>query len=376
MVGPNLQVTQGANSPLPPQRSGKSSKALKVFGALAGIGATALLVLGALGIAGGASLGLLVSGAVVLGVLAIVMVAAVVKGVVDKKKAAALLEKAQAERREQERLLAETQQDPEVPEDVENPGELEQMIAGEYGVNIQDLLEAQKKRSQQGADSTGPEPILIFPGLQGAANRAQEGFNECDLEKLPEFSWEDNGLSEPKTGELTDYYRYFLQANKNLQAFLGCDEDGKPYYPDTPEGKAEFLKLARKQLYAAALVTTTALKELPQWLNSGPGTESYLDILSNSNGHFQYTFFSLPDTYLFVRHLHSKCSQTLTEEEQINAESRFYRGEHDERHFREMFNDFCTTARECIGRDPEVAKNDREKELFSNSEEDRGPLLG
>ncbi|WP_415926569.1 hypothetical protein [Chlamydia vaughanii] len=328
-----MRVSRGGSLP-PPQRPETPSKVIKIASVISGIIAISLIIVGALGLAGGASIGLLAAGGVALGLAVVVIISSVVKGIRDKKK-------------------PQFQPRDEVP--------------------LPDFEEEEKIEHQEDYPPlTLEDNERMFKATNSAVNKAKQSLINHGLSNLPLFTWSDTGLTPPKASTLSDSFIFSKVQKHKIYDALGEDSKGYLHYPATPEAMEEFLNLATSLMEASALVADETFTELQDYVSSTPGIRSYFSVLANPMLHFTMTFFCLSENYLFIRFLYENCSEELTDEEKKEAEAQFYTPGTPQHYFRDLYNNFCRRAQLYLGDTSRAGRPDG-KELFSYSQQDLGP---
>ncbi|WP_348664115.1 hypothetical protein [Chlamydia vaughanii] len=332
----------------------KPSKTLKISFAIAAIVAIATMLLGAFGVFGSASLGLLISGAVVLVLLSAVIIALAVKNICIQKK-------------------------PEVkPEELPLPTEKKEISVEMEDIQpklepvllpIPEIIPEEEKAAPPSYATRPPFSEETRQAHKRVINeiRGDDGWGM----RLPEYDWKRMGLIAPSISMFSDRHAFFRIKVQSLVDFLGKDSKKKLHYPK-PEAITEYLKLAQAVVEAASVVAHDSITDVSSWINRLPNTGTNFAILSHPRLHFQQTFYILPDHYYFLRFLHEECSENLDEDTKRHAEAQFYTPGTPQNYFRCLYNDFCLHARWCLG-DPNQAESIKERELFQYSKMDNGP---
>ncbi|WP_348664110.1 hypothetical protein [Chlamydia vaughanii] len=203
--------------------------------------------------------------------------------------------------------------------------------------------------------------------------RAAETLRAYGSENLPEFDWNAHGLIAPLSQSLSDFHAFFLVLWREAQELLGESPQGRPYYPRTSEIREKFLKLATAAIEVATAGSEQSLLDIPLWIDSSTGLDSELAVLSSPQLCFERTFQLLPESYCFVRFLHNRCEENLSNEDKDSAEARFYTEGTPEYRLRVIYNAFCKRARWHLAdiNEREINPILQKRLVFSNEDHDR-----
>ncbi|WP_348664111.1 hypothetical protein [Chlamydia vaughanii] len=347
-----------------PECSGKiSHKLLKICGAALLAASIIFITIGALCISGSASLWLFIPGGI-FGALSLVIFAEFIIAMCCARMAA-----------EEYIPLPPEEKAPSIPQ-----ADLTAVVAKE------DISEPEPQQPATVATITAPEVVASIdysdiPPLSRATKiaytRSKKALQAYDIQRLPQFSWDNYCLISPQSPKFTDMYVFASELMRRWR--LSVNEfRGRSYYPVQlrhPSGDKEqwrAFSLFIRAIEAAAVVSERTLLETPFFIGKEPQLNSVADVLSSPGLFIDKTFFMLPRAYYTIRFLHENSLEPLSDEEKSEAVAQFYTPGTPQHYFRTLYNDFCSRARWYL-RDLNIEEDSTYQDRLIYSQEDVHP---
>ncbi|AFS22799.1 putative membrane protein [Chlamydia psittaci VS225] len=286
------------------------SKSLKISLAVLAVAIPIILmVVGGLGLAGSAGLGLLIFGGIVLAVMGLVAATAFIRS---------------------KQFIP---------------------VSGESGMGLQ------------------PCPELTAEGRAALDNAMQKLNQERDTLQPPNWG----GLREPVNPDISHLLSLKSRKNNEVLELLHTDENGRVAFPDDAASRDPVLINAVTELMELSFaVSMYSLRDLEAYRERFPEVTSNLEALSRQESAYYKTFYQMSLSYSLLRHLHMYSQNDVSDADIASRRDRFYQEGTPEFQWRSLYNCFCQQARWYIGNEQEAVQREGRLIRHSTPDTSRG----
>ncbi|MEF9497089.1 hypothetical protein [Chlamydia sp. 04-14] len=184
------------------------------------------------------------------------------------------------------------------------------------------------------------------------------------------------GLRPPMNEDISYLMNLRSDKYQEVLAFLQTDasDSSKIIFP-TPEAASnpEFTSAVTELLQLSFAIGIYSLRDLESY-RERYDVESNLEALARQNSAYYRTFYMMSTAYSLQRSLHMYCSHRVSQEDIEARRSRFYQEGTVESEWRSLYNSFCEQARWYLGNEEEA--DQRECRLIKHSKADLDPSFG